>query len=111
MLMYLRFWNGEIDHPVHQVEAQERDREDNPRIFVDVAGLHTKESFRGGLEVEQGRVDGDLLLQGHILLLQHRDQLLVRLVGREKLLAWNEGSGSDVPQQQQQKSPAITGEE
>ena len=53
--MSLRFRNGEIDHPVHQVEAQEGDREDNPRIFVDVAGLHTKESFRRGLKGDWGR--------------------------------------------------------
>ena len=26
----LRFRNGEIDHPVHQVEAQECDGEDDP---------------------------------------------------------------------------------
>ena len=52
--MSLRFRNGEIDHPVHQVEAQEGDREDNPRIFVDVAGLHTKESFWGGLKRNWG---------------------------------------------------------
>lgn len=60
----LRFRNGEIDHPVHQVEAQEGDREDNPRIFVDVARLHTKESFRGGLKGNGGRGVGSVSTRG-----------------------------------------------
>ena len=50
----LRFRNGEIDHPVHQVEAQECDGEDDPWIFVNVAGLHSEESFWGRLKRNRG---------------------------------------------------------
>jgi hypothetical protein len=38
--------NGEVDGPVHEVEAEEGDGEDNPAVLVNVACLHAKETLR-----------------------------------------------------------------
>ena len=106
----LRFRNGEIDHPVHEVEAQEGDREDNPRIFVDVASLHTKESFWRGLEGHWGWGMGSVPTRRAASC--KNTEISLGGVGEEvddmkKLLAGKEGSRSNVPPQQQQKSPTM----
>jgi len=38
--------DGEIDHPVHEVEAEEGDGENDPTVLVDVGGLHAEKSLR-----------------------------------------------------------------
>jgi hypothetical protein len=41
--------DGQIDHPVHQVEAEEGDGEHDPAVLVDVGCLHAEEPlWRGG---------------------------------------------------------------
>ena len=36
----------QVDDPVHEVEADEGDGEDDAAILVDVAGSHAEDSFR-----------------------------------------------------------------
>lgn len=36
----------QVDHPVHQVEADEADRKDYARVFVDVARRHAKQLIK-----------------------------------------------------------------
>ena len=38
--------DGEIDHPVHEVEAEEGDRENDSTILVNIACLHSEQSVR-----------------------------------------------------------------
>ena len=40
--------DGEVNHPIHQVEAEEGDGEDDPAILVNIRGLHSKEPLRWG---------------------------------------------------------------
>ena len=40
--------DGEVDHPIHEVEAKKGDGEDDAAVLVDVAGPHAEESLRGG---------------------------------------------------------------
>ena len=36
--------NTEIDHPVHEMEGDEHDWEDNSAVLVNITGSHTKQS-------------------------------------------------------------------
>ena len=40
--------DGQVNHPIHQVEAEESDGEDDPAILVNVRSLHSKEPLRWG---------------------------------------------------------------
>ena len=47
-----------VDHPVHEVEAEEHDGEHHPAVLVDVAGLHAQKlgaGRGGGRDGQQGR--------------------------------------------------------
>jgi hypothetical protein len=48
--------DAQIDHPVHQVETQEHDGEDDPAVLVDVAGAHAQHAV-GGLGGRERRRD------------------------------------------------------
>jgi hypothetical protein len=48
--------DAQIDHPVHQVETQEHDGEDDPAVLVDVAGTHAQYAV-GGLGGGERRRD------------------------------------------------------
>ena len=50
--------DGEIDGPVHEVEAKEGDGEDDAAVLVDVAGLHAEESLGRGRGRRGGRRRG-----------------------------------------------------
>ena len=34
--------NAEVDHPVHEVEGEEHDGEDDPAVLVDITGAHAE---------------------------------------------------------------------
>ena len=37
--------DGQVNHPVHQMEAEESDGEDDPAVLVNIRGLHAKQSL------------------------------------------------------------------
>ena len=42
-------WDGEEDGPVGEVEGEEGDGEDHPRVLVNIAGPHSQDALRRGL--------------------------------------------------------------
>ena len=67
----------EVHHPVHEVEGDEHDGEDDPAVLVDVTGAHPEYSCRGP-RGQRGRGHGE----------QGRACLLATHVRALSLLTW-----------------------